>query len=99
MVKYIAGFLDVCYLAHRADITEATLNKFDSALARFHGYRYIFQTTGVRPTGFSLPRQHSLVHYRRHIEEFGAPNGLVILPLSRSHGVDPIVMKLSARCF
>ena len=76
MVKCIAGFLDVCYIARRADITEATLNEFDSALARFHGYRFIFQTTGVRPTGFSLPRQHSLIHYRRHIEEFGAPNGL-----------------------
>ena len=76
MVKCIAGFLDVCYIACWADITEATLNEFDSALARFHGYWFIFQTTGVHSTGFSLPRQHSLIHYRCHIEEFGAPNGL-----------------------
>jgi hypothetical protein len=27
-------------------------------------------------TGFSLPRQHALVHYSRLIQEFGAPNGL-----------------------
>jgi len=43
---------------------------------RFHHHHKIFQESGVRPTGFSLPRQHSLVHYRRHIEKFGAPNGL-----------------------
>jgi hypothetical protein len=30
----------------------------------------------VRPTGFSLPRQHSLTHYHHHIKKFGAPNGL-----------------------
>ena len=55
MIKCIAGFLDVCYLVRHADITEKTLDEFDATLARFHGYRYIFQTTGVRPTGFSLP--------------------------------------------
>ena len=26
--------------------------------------------------GFSLPRQHSLVHYYKNIKDFGAPNGL-----------------------
>ena len=29
-----------------------------------------------QPDGFSLPRQHALVDYRCHIENFGAPNGL-----------------------
>ena len=55
------------------------LNRLDEALRRFHMYRKVFQETGVRdPTlaGFSLPRQHAMVHYRRHIENFGAPNGL-----------------------
>ena len=46
------------------------------ALSRFHQYREIFRTTGVRPDGFSLPRQHSLVHYEALIRLFGAPNGL-----------------------
>ena len=52
------------------------LDTLDIALAKFHHYRNIFQETNVRPTGFSLPRQHSLTHYRHHIEKFGAPNGL-----------------------
>lgn len=30
----------------------------------------------MRSEGFSLPRQHALVHYRHHIQNFGAPNGL-----------------------
>ena len=31
---------------------------------------------GVCPDGFSLPCQHSLVHYEALIRLFGAPNGL-----------------------
>jgi hypothetical protein len=30
----------------------------------------------VRPGGFALPRQHSLVHYFSLVRAFGAPNGL-----------------------
>lgn len=76
MVKCLAGFLDFCYLVRRADITEKTLEDVDLALQRFHIYREIFRTSGVRPTGFSLPQQHSAVHYPRHVQEFGAPGGL-----------------------
>ena len=76
MVACISAFLDIFYLARRPDIDEATLVAFDSALEQFHTSREIFRISGVRPTGFSLPRQHSLVHYRRHMEEFGAPGGL-----------------------
>ena len=57
-------------------LTEDSLDALDNALRRFHHHRKIFQETGVRPTGFSLPRQHSLVHYHYHIKKFGAPNGL-----------------------
>lgn len=45
-------------------------------MARFHQLREIFRTTGVHPTGFSLPRQHSLVHYAHLAREFGAPGGI-----------------------
>ena len=41
-------------------------------------HRVIFSGT-VRAdglAGFSLPRQHSLVHYHNNIKNFGAPNGL-----------------------
>ena len=57
-------------------ITQDSLDALDAALERFHHYREVFRIPDVRPNGFSLPRQHSLKHYRRHIENFGAPNGL-----------------------
>lgn len=75
-VQAISAFLDVCYLTRRSDISQATLKLFDSALAKFYKYREIFRTSGVRPKGFSLPRQHALSHYHHLIQEFGAPNGI-----------------------
>lgn len=57
-------------------MTEDDLDALDTALQRFHHYRAVFKDTGVRPEGFSLPRQHAIVHYRDHIQNFGAPNGL-----------------------
>ena len=42
----------------------------------FHTTREIFREVGIHPEGFSLPCQHSLVHYHRLIQEYGAPNGL-----------------------
>lgn len=72
----MSAFLDFCYLARRSDFDSATLNALDTALHRFQTYREIFRTSGVRESGFSLPRQHSLVHYRINIQDFGAPNGL-----------------------
>jgi hypothetical protein len=48
--------------------------EFNNAVAKFHVERSIFDE--VRPDGYSLPRQHSLVHYTFLIQEFGAQNGL-----------------------
>ncbi|KAJ3995443.1 hypothetical protein F5050DRAFT_1808660 [Lentinula boryana] len=76
MVRAIHDFLEFCYLARCDVIDEDTLAKMDSILKDFHRHREIFWTTGVRPDGFSLPRQHSMVHYRHLIQQFGAPNGL-----------------------
>jgi len=76
IIKTLNAFLDFCYTARLNVLTEDSLNALDTALGRFHHYREIFRTSGVRPDGFSLPRQHSLKHYRRHIENFGALNGL-----------------------
>ena len=76
MIKTMRAFLDFCYLARHDTLTDDTLNELDEALARFHRHREIFCTTGIRPKGFSLPRQHAMSHYRRHIENFGVPNGL-----------------------
>lgn len=59
MVQAISAFIDICYLARRSDLTEATLKLFDVALAKFYEYREVFRTTGVRPKGswlsFALP--------------------------------------------
>ncbi|KAF8992099.1 hypothetical protein BDZ89DRAFT_1097399 [Hymenopellis radicata] len=75
IVKAFAAFLDFCYLVRRTDFTEDDLNKIDNAVRDFHHYRQIFIETEVRED-FNLPRQHSIVHYRDHIIQFGAPNGL-----------------------
>lgn len=76
ITKTLNAFLDFCYLARLNSLTEDSLDALDNALERFHHYREIFRKSGVRPDGFSLPRQHALKHYHRHIENFGAPNGL-----------------------
>lgn len=76
MVRALSAFMDFCYLVRRSVITEDTLAEIEQALARFHQERTVFEEAGVRPNGFSLPRQHSLSHYRQLIQMFGAPNGL-----------------------
>ncbi|KAF8814457.1 hypothetical protein BYT27DRAFT_7219837 [Phlegmacium glaucopus] len=76
MTQAISSFLDVCYIARRADLDHTALKAFDTALTKFYTLREVFRTSGVRPTGFSLPRQHSLSHYHHLIEEFGAPGGV-----------------------
>jgi hypothetical protein len=76
MVRGISAFVDFCYLVRRSVISEDTLLAVQDALTRFHLEREIFREVGVRPEGFSLPRQHSLKHYIRLIQKFGAPNGL-----------------------
>lgn len=76
MVKAIAAFLDFCYLVRRPSINQDHLRLIQEALDRFHQYRKVFQTTGVHQKGFSLPQQHSMVHYIHHIIAFGAPSGL-----------------------
>ena len=76
MVRVLSAFMDFCYLARRSTLDEDTLIAMQDALARYHIHRVIFVETGVRPNGFSLPRQHSLMHYHHLVREFGAPNGL-----------------------
>lgn len=76
MVRTVRALLEFCYIARRNVQDTSSLKKLEETLSRFHQYRVVFEDTGVRPNGFSLPRQHSLVHYLRNIREFGAPNGL-----------------------
>ncbi|KAJ7602107.1 hypothetical protein B0H17DRAFT_1165319 [Mycena rosella] len=76
MLRAFSAFLEFCYLVRRNVLNEASLAEVDAALARYHDERTIFEREGVCPNGFSLPRQHSLVHYRYLTQQFGAPNGL-----------------------
>ena len=76
IIKALTAFLEFCYIAHLDTISESSLASLDDTLRKFHHHRKIFQESGVRPTGFSLPRQHALTHYHYHIKKFGAPNGL-----------------------
>ncbi|KAG6809100.1 hypothetical protein H0H92_001623 [Tricholoma furcatifolium] len=76
MIRALAAFMEFCYLARRSILDEEDLVALDDALGRFHRERVVFEVEGVRPDGFSLPRQHSMCHYRHLIQEFGAPNGL-----------------------
>ena len=78
IVKTFAAFLEFCYIARRNVITSDSLEQLNIALHKFHESRQVFSGT-VRedgPSGFSLPRQHSMVHYYEHIKDFGSPNGL-----------------------
>lgn len=76
MIRTLSAFLEACYIIRRSVLSEESLVDLDAALTRFRHFRGIFKECGVRPDGMSLPRQHALDHYPRHIREFGAPNGL-----------------------
>src|SRR5216684_2412831 len=76
MVQTLQAFLDFCYIVCQNVLDSTSLQQLDNALKHFHKYWTVFQECGVCPSRFSLPHQHSLVHYAHMIREFGAPNGL-----------------------
>ena len=76
MIECISAFLDFSYLARRSSHDTLDLAAMDFALDRYFKLRDVFIETGVRPDGFSLPRQHALVHWVHMIKLFGSPNGV-----------------------
>ena len=76
VLRTFRAFLEFCYIVRHDVITESSLAQLRDALERFHKYRTIFEEIGIRPDGFALPRQHSLIHYLMLIRAFGAPNGI-----------------------
>jgi hypothetical protein len=77
MLRAFRAFLDFCYLARRAFLTEAHLDELDAKLHEFHAYRRVFTDRENDDGQWSTaPRQHSMVHYRHMVELFGAPTGL-----------------------
>ncbi|KAF7293941.1 hypothetical protein MKEN_01457600 [Mycena kentingensis (nom. inval.)] len=87
MVQAVAALLEFVYLVRRSVVDEDTLRAINDAVDRFHLYRESFRL--VRPDGFSLPRQHSMVHYAPGIQKFGAANGLCT-SLTESHHITAI---------
>ena len=75
VVSTFQAFLEFCYTVWRNVLTAKDLDYLDEVLACFHQHREFFKTAGVVST-FSLPRQHSMKHYRQLVQLFGAPNGL-----------------------
>ncbi|KAF8815369.1 hypothetical protein BYT27DRAFT_7249257 [Phlegmacium glaucopus] len=74
MVCAVSSFMEFCYLVWHNIINKDNILAINNAVAKFHVERSIFDD--IRPDGYSVPRQHSLVHYTYLIQEFGAPNGL-----------------------
>ena len=68
-------FLEFCYLVRRSVLTEESLDQVDVALSKYLEFREIFRNMGVRDN-FSVPRLHSVMHYKKLIKYYGAPNGL-----------------------
>ena len=74
MIRAISSFMEFCYLVCHYVLNDNDLGAIDSAVADFHHDHIAFNK--ICPDGYSLPHQHSLVHYRFLIQEFGAPNEL-----------------------
>ena len=75
IVHMLCAFLEFCYLVRHNVLTAKDLDDLDEVLVRFYQHHEIFKTAGVVTT-FSLPRQHSMKHYKQLIRWFGVPNGL-----------------------
>ncbi|EIW75164.1 hypothetical protein CONPUDRAFT_66110, partial [Coniophora puteana RWD-64-598 SS2] len=75
VVRAFRAFLEFTYIVRRNVITENDFAILDDCVERFHRYRQVFVECGVN-ISLSLPRQHSLPHYKYLIRRFGAPNGL-----------------------
>ncbi|KAJ7048411.1 hypothetical protein C8F01DRAFT_1223141 [Mycena amicta] len=83
IVQAVAHFTEFCYLARGSVIDEQALGAMEEAINAFHAAREAFRI--IRPDGFSLPRQHSLVHYVAGIRKFGIPNGLCTSIIESKH--------------
>ena len=69
------AFLEFCHLVRRDVITDETLVALRDALSRFHRYREIFCTTGVRCRACSTPERTAI--------------NIVIAPIARAHRAAP----------
>jgi hypothetical protein len=66
--------MNSCYIVQCNAITTSDTKAFQHYLVDFHQLWQVFITKEVWKD-FSLPCQHSLMHYLNAIEKFGSPNG------------------------
>lgn len=71
----LQAFMDFCYIVRANSLLASDIDSIREAITRFHHYRQVFISYGVRDT-ISLPRQHAMTHFPDGVIKFGAPNGL-----------------------
>ena len=76
VLRTIRAFLEFCYIIRHDILDEDMLDDLQDALDQFLHNCAIFEDSGIRPEGFALPSQHSMIHYHSMVRLFGAPNGL-----------------------
>lgn len=87
VVKCVAALLNFAFLARRSAHDMEALDAMEQALEPFHKYCGAFKDAGIRGDGFSLPRQHALVHYVENIKLFGSPNGICSSITESAHSI------------
>ncbi|KAH9914673.1 uncharacterized protein B0H18DRAFT_1125390 [Fomitopsis serialis] len=76
VVCAMSTFLEICYIVRKPIQTDATISEVERLVEEYHRHCEIFRQAGVCPDGFSMPRQHSVGHYPRHMRNFAAMTGL-----------------------
>lgn len=76
LIRMVRAYLEFTYLIRHPVQTEDTLARCQAALTEYHEHREYLRTAGVRPEGFSIPRQHAHNHAPRHTWNFGTLHGL-----------------------
>ena len=89
MVQAMATFLDFCYLIRQPVFTPEVLDKIDAALNTYYRFREIFREAGIlERDGFPI-KQHTVVHFRHLIEEYGALN-TICTSITESKHIDAV---------
>ncbi|KAH9927359.1 uncharacterized protein B0H18DRAFT_1118615 [Fomitopsis serialis] len=76
IVCMVHEYLEFAYRIRHPIQTDTKLDECEAHLTEYHRHREFLRHAGVRPEGFSLPRQHSHGHTPRHTWNFGALYGL-----------------------
>jgi len=93
-IRAFCALLEFYYIARRDILTEDDLDELDCAITQFHEYREVFSPIHGK-NGFSLPRQHSIVHLMASAHQLLNPN--MSVP-SKSPGVNQVAINPSSRC-